>query len=62
MNAAKCQQRACECAANAAIAPAAAMAGEFLRLAAQWRALAVRDNFLGRLGDPTPIAPSQRSA
>jgi hypothetical protein len=60
MNAEQCHQRASECAANAAIAPAEAMAGEFLQLAAQWRALAVRDNFLGRLGDPAPIPPLPR--
>jgi hypothetical protein len=60
MNADQCHQRASACVANAAVAPAEAMAGEFLQLAAQWRALAVRDNFLGQLGDPAPNPPLQR--
>jgi hypothetical protein len=51
MNAEDCHKRARECAANAAIAPVESVALEFLRLAAQWRAMAVRENALGLLGD-----------
>jgi len=39
------------CAAKAADAQAESIALEFLKLAAQWRAMAVRENFLGQLGD-----------
>lgn len=49
MNADECNRRACECAANAAIAPIESLALEFLRLAAQWRVMAVRENFVGEL-------------
>jgi hypothetical protein len=51
MNAEECNSRANACAANAAIAPVESVALEFLRLAAQWRAMALRENFLGQLGD-----------
>jgi hypothetical protein len=50
MNADECNSRACECAANAAISPLDSVALEYLKLAAQWRAMAVRENFLGQLG------------
>jgi hypothetical protein len=52
MNAWECNLRAAECAAKAAIAPAESISLEFLSLAARWRALAVRENFLGRLSGP----------
>jgi len=51
MDAAECNKRACECAASAAIAPGESLALEFLQLAAQWRAMAARENFLGELGE-----------
>jgi len=51
MNAEQCNRRASECASKAAIAPDD-VASEFLKLAAEWRLLAVRDNFLGRLAIP----------
>ena len=54
MNAAECNRRARECAENAAISPIEPVALEFLKLAAQWRAMAVRENFLGQLGQPSP--------
>ena len=50
MNADECNSRASECAENAAISPIDSVALEFLKLAAQWRAMAVRENFLGQLG------------
>jgi hypothetical protein len=50
MTADECNRRACECAANAAIAPIESVSLEFLRLAAQWRAMAVREIFLGDVG------------
>ena len=52
MNAEECQQRARQCAANAAIAPVESVALEFLRLAAQWRSMALREHALGDIGDP----------
>jgi hypothetical protein len=51
MNAVECNRRAGECASTAAIA-SEDVAAEFLKLAAQWRLLAVRDNFLGDLAVP----------
>ena len=57
MTAEDCNRRANECAANAAIAPVESIAIEFLTLAAQWRAMAVRENALGNLGD-IRLAPS----
>lgn len=47
MTADECRDRASACAANAALAPDAAVAQAFLKLAAQWRAMATREIFLG---------------
>ncbi len=47
MSADECNARAAECAANAALATANPVSLEFLKLAAQWRAMAVRDIYLG---------------
>ena len=58
MNAAECDLRAAACAANAARAEAQPIALEFLRLAAQWRAMAVRESFLGQFGDGGIAPPS----
>lgn len=52
MNAEDCNIRAHQCAANAAIAPTEAMAVEFLKLAARWRAMALREKFLGPFDEP----------
>ena len=53
MNAMECNERAAECAAKAALAPVESVALEFLRLAAQWRAMAVREDLLlGSALDP----------
>jgi hypothetical protein len=49
MNAEECNRRASECAASAAISPLDSVALEYLKLAAQWRVMAVRENFLGQL-------------
>jgi len=57
MNASECNRRACQCAAKAAVAPEESVALEFLKLAAQWRAMAVRDSFLGHLGEM--VAPAE---
>jgi len=57
MNAEQCHQRANVCAANAALAPAESMARDFMRLAAQWRAIAGVDCLAGRrppLSDTMP--------
>jgi hypothetical protein len=51
MNAEECNARASACAANAASATVESVSLEFLRLAAQWRAMAVRDIFLGHVGE-----------
>jgi hypothetical protein len=51
MTADECNRRATVCAAKAAIAPIESVALEFLRLAAQWRAMAVREIFLGDVGN-----------
>jgi hypothetical protein len=51
MNTIECNKRAADCAASAASAPAESLAVEFLKLAAQWRAMAAREHFLGGLGD-----------
>jgi hypothetical protein len=57
MNAFECHERAAQCAANAAEAQSEALSQEFLKLAAQWRAMAVRHIFLGRIdGLETPMA------
>jgi hypothetical protein len=42
MNFRECDEHAAQCAANAAIAPTEAIAREFLKLAAQWRAMSTR--------------------
>jgi len=57
MNASECNRRASKCAANAAVAPEESVALEFLNLAAQWRAMAVRESFLGQLGEV--VAPPE---
>jgi hypothetical protein len=57
MNAKECHARAAECAANAAIAANQSDSTEFLKLAAQWRAMAVRENVLGHVED-RPALPS----
>jgi hypothetical protein len=56
MTADDCNRRAQECGANAAIAPQESIAVEFLKLAAQWRAMAARENALGDLRD-LAVAP-----
>lgn len=48
----ECNERARACAANAAIAPVEAVKQEFLTLAAQWRAMAVRQIFIGQIARP----------
>ena len=47
MTADECHARASECAANARLAASEPVALEFLKLAAQWRAMASRTIFLG---------------
>ncbi len=47
-----CYRRASQCAENAAVSPTEAVALEFLKLAAQWRAMAVRRIFLGLVDMP----------
>jgi hypothetical protein len=52
MTAEECNERAVECGANASLAVSEPIAHEFIRLAAQWRAMATRTIFLGSIGDP----------
>ncbi|MDR3507915.1 MAG: hypothetical protein P4L64_08480 [Caulobacteraceae bacterium] len=52
MTADECHERAETCASNAALAPSESVRLEFMRLAAQWRALASRTIFLGHIGEP----------
>jgi hypothetical protein len=47
MTADECRLRAAQCAENASLSANEAISVEFLRLAAQWRAMAVREIFLG---------------
>jgi hypothetical protein len=51
MNAEQCHRRAADCAASAALALDEAVSLEFLKLAGQWRAMAVRQMFLGDIAD-----------
>jgi hypothetical protein len=63
MDAAECNRKAAECAANAAIAPVESLSAEFLTLAAQWRAMAVREIFLGDLSaHAAPLAEIKDSS
>ncbi len=55
MNSTECNRRASECAENAAVAVEELVSLEFLRLAAQWRSMAVRQIFLGFVD--VPAAP-----
>ena len=56
MTADECHRRAGACAANAELAASEAVALEFLRLAGQWRAMAVRTIFLGSVEAAPEIA------
>jgi hypothetical protein len=47
MNADECNRHASDCAERAALAEVEWVAQDFLKLAAQWRALAIREGFLG---------------
>ena len=48
----ECRRRAVQCAANASVSPDTSLAQEFLTLAAHWRAMAVREIFLGHVDGP----------
>ncbi|MGZ6037957.1 MAG: hypothetical protein ACXWKR_04765 [Phenylobacterium sp.] len=51
MTAEECNERASACAVNAKLAVSEPVALEFLRMAAQWRAMAERSIFLGSIED-----------
>jgi hypothetical protein len=57
MDARECQRRAEACARKAATAPLESLTMEFLRLAAQWRAMAIRETFVGQLEVPAAKTP-----
>jgi hypothetical protein len=63
MTSEECHQRAGECAASADLSQDGWVAAEFMKLAAHWRAMAVREIFLGRVADPVeavlPIARAE---
>ncbi len=59
MNAIECNQRASDCAENAAASVDESVSLEFLRLAAHWRAMAVRQVFFGQVA--TPYAQPDRT-
>jgi hypothetical protein len=59
MTAEECHERAGACAANAAVAVSEPVALEFLKMAAQWRAMAARTIFLGSVeavSEPAVVA------
>jgi hypothetical protein len=60
MDADQCHVRAAECAANALVAADEQVSQEFLKLAAQWRAMAVRTIVLGSVDEAT-AAPQPAS-
>ncbi len=51
MTSEECHIRAAECAANAALSNVESVSLQFLKLAAQWRAMAERQIFLGHIED-----------
>lgn len=61
MTAEECNERASQCAANAYVAVNEPVCREFLRLAAQWRAMAARLIYLGPI-DESPDALPARNA
>ena len=54
MTAEECNQRAAICAESASLAASEPVALEFMRLAAQWRAMAMRVIVLDHTVDPAP--------
>jgi len=52
MTSEECHQRASGCAVNAALATNELISQEFLKMAAQWRAMASKQIFIGRLDEP----------
>lgn len=57
MTADECHGRASQCAENARLAASEQMALEFVRLAAQWRAMAGRTIFLGSVAASSGVLP-----
>ncbi|THD61473.1 hypothetical protein [Phenylobacterium sp.] len=55
MTAEECHDRAQRCAVNADLAVSEPLAQEFLRLAAQWRAIGARSIFIGSIGEDAEI-------
>ena len=61
MTSEECHVRARECAANAGLAADDAVASEFIKMAAQWRAMAERQIYLGPVDLPVhPQDPAPR--
>ena len=57
MTSEECHQRAAACAASADMSRDRSLASEFMTLAAHWRAMAVRELFLGPVADPADALP-----
>lgn len=55
MTAEECHQHAADCAANADLCLDHSIAMEFMRLAAHWRAMALREIFLGHVREPLDL-------
>jgi hypothetical protein len=53
MTAEECHSRARACVSNAALATDVAVSSEFMKTAAQWRAMAERQILLGHIEAPT---------
>jgi hypothetical protein len=54
----QCHERAAQCAANASLAVSEPVCREFLRLAAQWRAMAARLIHLGPIDGAPDTLPA----
>ena len=62
MTAEECHRRAQACSDNAAAASEPELASEFLRLAAVWRAMAIREVFLGHVDNRVQTVSPPRSS
>ena len=61
MTAEECHDRASECAANAVLAVEEPISLEFMKLSAQWRAMAVRLIYLGPVEERSFAPPKAHS-
>jgi hypothetical protein len=59
MTSEECHLRARVCAANAEVSHDVAIASQFMKLAVQWRAMAVGERSLGEVADEDVCGPSE---